>query len=58
MSHVDELAKCIRGAATWNNDDCRELCKLAGMEQEWANADGETFEAVLAEAAKRLNVEI
>ena len=39
-------------------DECAELCRMAGMESEWAEADGETFEAVLIEAAKKMNVEI
>ena len=59
--HILNLASAIREADdTWDEceEECAELCRLAGMEVEWAEADGETFEAVLSEAAKRLNVEI
>ena len=58
--HVLNIASTIREADTWEDceNECAELCRLAGMEFEWREADGETFEEVLIEAAKRLNVEI
>ena len=58
--HALNIASAIREADTWGDceNECAELCRLAGMESEWREADGETFEAVLIEAAKRLNVEI
>ena len=58
--HILNLASAIREADTWDEceDECAEICRLAGMESEWLEADGETFETVLSEAAERLNVEI
>ena len=58
--HALNTASTIREADTWEDceDECAELCRLAGMESEWREADGDNFEAVLIEAAKRLNVEI
>ena len=58
--HTLNIASAIREADTWENCEyeCCELCRLAGMESEWREADGDTFEAVLIEAAKKLNVEI
>ena len=58
--HILNLASAIREADTWGDceEEGAELCRLAGMESEWAEADDETFEKVLSEAAKRLNVEI
>lgn len=58
--HALNTASAIRDADTWEDceEECAELCRLAGMESEWREADGETFEAVLIEAAKKLNVEI
>ena len=58
--HTLNIASAIREADTWLDceDECAELCRLAGMESEWREADGETFEDVLIEAAKKLNVEI
>ena len=58
--HALHIASAIREADTWEEceEECAELCRLAGMESEWCEADGETFEAVLIEAAKKLNVEI
>ena len=58
--HALNTAFAIREADEWDDcePECAELCRLAGMESEWVEADGETFEAVLTEAAKKLNVEI
>ena len=58
--HALNMASAIREADTWEDceNECCELCRLAGMESEWREADGETFEAVLIEAAKKLNVKI
>ena len=53
-----ELAEKIRNADTWNPDHLQELCKLAGMLEEWKAADGDTFEHVAYAAAEKLNVEI
>lgn len=54
------LALVISNADTWDEckSECVELCRLAGMESEWQEADGDTFEAVVNEAAKKLNVKI
>ena len=58
--HALNTASAIREADEWDDceNECAELCRLADMESEWLESDGETFEAVLIEAAKKLNVEI
>ena len=58
--HALNIASAIRNADTWEDCEyeCCELCRLAGMESEWREADGDTFEVVLIEAAKKLDVEI
>lgn len=58
--HILNLASAIREADTWDEckNECAELCRLAGLESEWREADGETFEEVLGEASKRLGVDI
>lgn len=55
-----ELAEAIRDAHDWESckDECRQLCDMAGMADEWDNADGETFEGVLDRAAVKLHVRI
>lgn len=53
-----EIAEVIRNADEWDPDDCRELCELAGIEDEWDAADGETFEQVVYKAAEILGVEV
>ena len=58
VPEATSVAFRIRTADTWDADDCEALCKLAGMEQEWEAADGETFEQVVQKAAVRLGVEI
>ena len=58
--HALNMSFAIANADTWEDCEyeCYELCRLAGMESEWAEADRDTFEALLIEAAKKLNVEI
>ena len=58
--HALHIASAIREADTWDEcePECAELCRLAGMESEWKEADGGSFEDVLIEAAKKLNVKI
>ena len=53
-----ELAERIRNADEWNAEDLAELCEMAGLEKEWQEADGETFEQVAYKAAEVLGVEI
>lgn len=55
-----KLAEAIRDAHDWESckDECRQLCDMAGMADEWDNADGETFEGVLDRAAAKLRVRI
>lgn len=57
-TEVQELAAKIAAADTWNENDCKKLCELAGMLGEWNAADGETFETVVYNAAEKLGVEI
>lgn len=58
--HAIDIAFAIANADTWDDceEECAELCRLAGMESDWTEANDETFESVLIEAAKKLNVEI
>lgn len=53
-----EIAEKLRSVETWDAQLCAELCELAGMSEEWRNADGDTFEQVLYSAAEKLGVEI
>ena len=55
-----ELAETIRDAHDWESckDECRQLCEMAGMADEWDDADGETFECVIDRAAAKLHVRI
>ena len=56
----EELAVAYRISMSdeWDPEDCRRLCELAGIEDEWDAADGETFEQVVFKAAKLLHVNI
>lgn len=52
------IAARIRNSDEWNEDDCRELCEMAGIEDEFEEADGEGFEAVIFKVAEILGVKI
>jgi hypothetical protein len=56
----EELAVAYRISMSdeWNPEDCRRLCELAEIEDEWDAADGETFEQVVFKAAELLNVKV
>lgn len=58
--HALKMAAAIANADTWLDceEECVELCRLAGMLTEWREAGGDTFESVLNEAAKKLSVKI
>lgn len=58
MIDVKELAAEIKRESTWNPELCGMLCDAAGLWGEWQAAEGENFEPVLFEAAKKLGVEI
>lgn len=58
FDEASEIADRIRNAAEWDPDDCYLLCQLAGMLDEWEEADGDTFESVIYAAADALNVKI
>lgn len=57
-TRASELAEIIRNSDTWDFEALEELCELAGMSDEWNEADGESFESVAYAAAEALGVEI
>lgn len=67
MRSAIEIAAEIRKCDIWDYELCAELCKAAGMEEEyetvctndcnWSN-EGPTFEDVVEKAAEKLGVEI
>lgn len=58
MKRAYEVAEELRNSGEWIPDLCEALCELAGMADEYREADGETFEAVLFKSAAALGVEI
>ena len=58
MVEAQTIAQELREEGEWIPDLCEELAALAGMADEYRDADGETFEAVLFKAAAVLGVEI
>lgn len=58
LSGADDVAARIRRASGWDRDLLKELCRLAGLEEEWEAADEYTFESVAFRAAEILGVEI
>lgn len=58
LNAAKEVAERINDSDTWIPEDLELLCKLAGMEEDWAESDGDTFEQVVYAAADALGVEI
>lgn len=52
------LAAKINECDYWDETTCKELCKRAGLETDWEEADGDTFEEVIYHAAEILGVSI
>lgn len=55
---IEALAREIKARDTWDGDQLAKLCEYAGLSEEWAQADGDTFEQVAYKAAEILGVEI
>lgn len=57
---VEKLAAIVREADNWLNieDECMELAKAAGLEDEWSAADGENIEDIMDKIADALGVAI
>lgn len=55
---IEALANKIKESDTWDGDQLAKLCEYAGLSEEWAEADGDTFEQVAYRAAEILGVEI
>lgn len=57
---VEELAEAIREADSWDDcqDEIRHLCELAGLSDEYNDADGDTFEDVVSRAAEFFGVTV
>ena len=58
MARAQEIGRELNASGEWVPELCKELCDLAGMSQEWEEADGESFETVGYAAAEKLGVEI
>lgn len=52
-----EIEKRLRGDQ-WDREALGELAKQAGMEKEWSEADGETFERVAEQMAAKVGITI
>lgn len=53
----ETVARCLDVSATWDEDACATVCKLADMAEEYAVADGDTFESVVFTALAKLGYE-
>lgn len=53
---AEEIAEKMREDTYWDNEDATELCELAGLTDEWNNADGDEFENLIYKAADKLGV--
>ena len=55
---ANEIATTLRSSGEWDFELLKELCEIAGLEKEWNNSDGETFECIAYKAAEILGVDI
>ena len=55
---ANEIATTLRSSGEWDFDLLKELCELAGLEEEWINSDSDNFEGVAYKAAEILGVDI
>lgn len=55
---AQEIAQRLKESSVWEMSDCVALCECAGMLNDFMNADGDSFEAVVMDAAYKLGVEI
>ena len=53
---AEEIAKSIRESEFWSLEDLKDLCELAGLEEEFDAADSDGFEEVAYKAARTLGV--
>lgn len=54
----ETLAELIRNSDEWDFEALADLCRIAGIDDEWNAADDMSFEAVAYKAAEILGVEI
>jgi len=53
----EAIAECLDTDAAWDADACAAVCRLADMTEEYAAADGDTFESVVFAALEKLGYE-
>lgn len=56
IDELKEMAAAMSASGEWNPDTLKAICEAAGMADEWAAADGDTFEAVAYAAAEKLGI--
>lgn len=55
---AEEAAARIRETGVWLIDECEKLCRLAGLFDEWNDADADGFEVVVYKAAEIPGVDL
>lgn len=55
---VENLACVMRHSGTWHDEHLMELCKFAGMEDDYMDCDEDETENVIAKAVEKLDVNI
>lgn len=51
------VAQCLDTSATWDAEACATVCNLADMAEEYAAAEGDTFERIVFAALEKLGYE-
>ena len=54
MNFEDAIKNILDENEAWDDEACEVVCKEAGLEDEYKNADGDSFEAVVFKALETL----
>ena len=55
---ANEIATALRSSGEWDFELIEELVEIAGLKEEWSNADSANFEDVVYKAAEILDVDV
>ena len=58
MKRAKEIERLLNSQDTWDLELLKELCELAGLEEEWQESDGDNFETAIYKAAEILGIDI
>lgn len=58
IESLKDRISAMNATGEWDLDTLKDLCEAADMADEWAAADGDTFETVAYAAAEKLGIDL